>query len=334
MDPQTKPTQTRVLPLANIRPSPYQARRTFTDETLQALASSMKHEGLIQPITVRRVLRMQDPELRKSLLDERDSEFSAASAESYELVAGERRWRAAKLLGWETIESRVITVISEGEAAAKGLVENLQREDLNPIEEAEGFARLNRVDPVFWTQDKMAEVAGKNRTYISRSLTLLNLPEVIQADMRRGLLTRNHGIELCRLPKAEMQIQMARVIGGKMSVQETRRRINNLLSPSTLLVKEYHSPLSPPDPVGPLWPSFLLNPWLGEIGATDVRYLGNHRWGFEIKLPLTPADATQPLSADARVEIARTLGERLYRLGRSLRVVSRRSFEIDHSSKP
>src|SRR5438874_13071161 len=113
-----------------------------------------------QPITVRKLLPMAG--------DREDPGF--------ELVSGERRLRAAKLLGWSTIEARVISVISEGEVAAKGLIENLQREDLNPVEEAEGFSQLNNVDPTYWTHERIAQVTGKSRTYITQSLAILRLP--------------------------------------------------------------------------------------------------------------------------------------------------------------
>src|SRR5882724_4953391 len=110
-------SQLQMVPLAQIKPSPHQARKYFDEENLWKLAESLRQEGLIQPITVRKLLPMAG--------DREDP--------GYELVSGERRLRAAKLLGWNMIEARVISVISEGEVAAKGLIENLQREDLNPI---------------------------------------------------------------------------------------------------------------------------------------------------------------------------------------------------------
>jgi len=338
MDSPLKPAQVRTVMVSSIRASPYQARRSFRDETLKALAASMKHEGLIQPITIRRLIKTQETGSRKPELNDAPSALPLINVPQYELVSGERRLRAAKLLGWETIDARVIDVISEGEAAAKGLVENLQREDLDPIEEAEGFARLNRVDPIYWRQDKIAEVVGKDRTYVSRSLALLSLPEIIQADMRRGLLSRNHGIELCRLPTAEMRLQIAEEIRGRMNVQETRRRVNQLLAPAP---PQSSSPIptvvpashKPEDPLGPIWGDFLKNPWLGQPGSCQVSYLGKNRWNVEISFPdMSPSPL--PLSADARVEIARSLGDRLARIGRSLRVVPRDSFSNAENGSP
>jgi len=105
----------------------------------------MKQEGLLQPVTVRR------------------------AGENYELISGERRLRAAKLLGWQSIDSKVIETVSEGEAAAKGLIENLQRENLNPIEEAQAFQDLIQLDPGYWSQDRIVDICGKSKTYVSRA---------------------------------------------------------------------------------------------------------------------------------------------------------------------
>ena len=135
----------QLISIALIKPSPHQARKLFDEENLWKLAESLRQEGLIQPITVRQLLPMAG--------DREDPGF--------ELVSGERRLRAAKLLGWTMIEARIISVISEGEVAAKGLIENLQREDLNPIEESEGFLQLNNVDPTYWTHERIAQVTGK-----------------------------------------------------------------------------------------------------------------------------------------------------------------------------
>src|ERR1017187_8039898 len=128
--PDKPSSQLQMVSLASIKPSPHQARKAFDEENLWKLAESMRQEGLIQPITVRRLL---------PTAGERDDP-------GYELVSGERRLRAAKLLEWTDIEARVISVVSEGEVAAKGLIENLQRENLNPMEEAEGFLQLHHVD--------------------------------------------------------------------------------------------------------------------------------------------------------------------------------------------
>jgi len=121
--PSAVPLSTfRLIPIDRIHPSPYQARKDFDAAALQGLADSLREEGLLEPILVRAV------------------------QSGFELISGERRWRAAQLLGWQEIEAKIIQTVSEADAAAKGMVENLQRQDLNPIEEAEGFKTLNHLD--------------------------------------------------------------------------------------------------------------------------------------------------------------------------------------------
>src|SRR5579871_1428732 len=146
----------QTFPVYHFASSPHQARKVFDEDALQALAESMKQEGLLQPITVRQV------------------------GDGYELISGERRLRAAKMIGWPVIDAKVIKTVSEGEAAAKGLIENLQREDLNAMEEARGFEDLNRLDPAYWTQEQIGKITGKGQTYVSESLGLLRLPESVQ----------------------------------------------------------------------------------------------------------------------------------------------------------
>src|SRR5450631_4269860 len=206
-------SQLQMVPLALIKPSPHQARKTFDEENLWKLAESLRQEGLIQPITVRRLLPMAG--------DREDP--------GYELVSGERRLRAAKLLGWPKIEARVISVISEGEVAAKGLIENLQREDLNPVEEAEGFAQLNTVDPTYWTHERVAQVTGKSRTYITQSLSILRLPEAIKEDVRRRTYSRGHALEIARLPGSSLQLSVSKMIPGRLTREQTRKLIDSIL---------------------------------------------------------------------------------------------------------
>jgi ParB family chromosome partitioning protein len=214
------------LRLEQLRPSVHQSRKDYNEAKLQALAESMKHEGQLQPILVRKATSSQVLAPSQDVSGERSLELGA---DSYELVIGERRWRAAKLLGWETIEAKVITTVSEAEAAAKSLVENTQRERLNPVEEAEGFADLNRLDPKYWNQDKIAEVFGKTQGYISESLSLLGLAGDIQENIRRRIISRSHGIEIAKLsnPEQQMQVQEA-VITRKLNRDQTRKFISEI----------------------------------------------------------------------------------------------------------
>src|SRR5262249_932947 len=149
---------------------------------------------------------------------------------NYELISGERRLRAAKLLGWPAIDARIIQTASEGEAAAKGLIENLQREGLNPIEEAEGFAELKGLDN-YWNQERMGQVSGKAPDYISRSLSLLDLPQEVVEKLRQRNLSREHGIELLRFNNANSQKGLAnKIIKGGWSVKQTRAAIDRKLA--------------------------------------------------------------------------------------------------------
>ena len=194
------------IPLDQIHASPYQPRKDFDEESIQALASSIEKEGLIQPITLRR------------------------SAYGYELISGERRLRAVKSLGKTSIEALVIDVPSEAAAVSKGLVENLQRRDLNPIEEAEGFDRLNKLDPGHWTHEEIAKVAGRSRVYITQSIGILGLPEEIKNDVCRQTLTRSHALDLTRLPDAESQLKAAKEINAKkLGRDEARRLVDKML---------------------------------------------------------------------------------------------------------
>src|SRR5437016_1368588 len=252
----------QVVSIALIKPSPHQARKLFDEESLWKLAESLRQEGLIQPITVRQLLPMAG--------DREDP--------GYELVSGERRIRAAKLLGWTKIEARVISVISEGEVAAKGLIENLQREDLNPIEEAEGFSQLNNVDPTYWTHERIAQVTGKSRTYITQSLSILRLPEAIKEDVRRRTYSRAHALEIARLPGSSLQLSVAKMIPDRLTREQTRRLIDSILLGKKSLkmnkpgVISTHLPGSmEKDPLADLWPEFIMNPWLATPGSLKVR---------------------------------------------------------------
>ena len=208
------PLSFQKIPVEKIQPSPYQPRKDFTPEDLQDLADSMKEEGLLQPVLVR------------------PCTVHGAPSTAYELVSGERRYRAAKLLNWPTIEAKVVQTVSEAEAAAKSLVENLQRKDLNPIEEAEGFDRLNKLDPQYWSQDAIAKVAGKDKTYLSRSLKLLETADLVKDQLRRRNLSREHGIEISRLPKEQQARTCEEVFTKRLSRSETRKLVDRRLNAS------------------------------------------------------------------------------------------------------
>ena len=253
------------IPLDNIRPAAHQARKNFDEESIKALAESMKQEGLLQPITVRfseacrggpQSALSMDSNADQSGSDGQGAPRCAPTQPMYELVSGERRLRAAKLLGWPTIDARVIETVSEAEAAAKGLVENLQREDLNPIEEAEGLSGLNKLDPGYWTQTKIAEVTGKSETIISRTMRLLDLSDKLKDEIRRRNLTVEHGGELLRLPNQELQEKAAdQVIKGGFNVKQTRDFVSKLLKVAK--PKKAGRPSS--DPLSKVWPELMAD---------------------------------------------------------------------------
>jgi ParB family transcriptional regulator, chromosome partitioning protein len=205
----------QLVQIAQVKPARHQARKSFNEDSLKGLAESMTQEGLQQPITVRQI------------------------GDDYELVSGERRLRAAKLLGWPTIEAKVIKTASEAEAAAKGLIENLQREDLNPIEEAQGFQELNKLDPAYWTQEKIAGIFGKKQSYVSESLSLIGLPDSIKENICRQIFSRSLGVELARLNGQEAQLVAANAIEG-LNRDEARKILHVLKgnTPSKMKAKK------------------------------------------------------------------------------------------------
>ena len=161
------------LELANIEVNPFQPRSSFNEDALKELASSIRELGVIQPITVRKI------------------EFG-----KYQLVSGERRFRASKLVGLETVPA-YIRIANDQESLEMALVENIQREDLDPIEIALSYERL--IEEINLTQEQMSERVGKNRSTIANYLRLLKLDPIIQTGMRDGFLSMGHGRALINI---------------------------------------------------------------------------------------------------------------------------------------
>ena len=158
----------RQLPIEFLRPSASNPRSNFDDATIDELAKSIREKGVIQPILVRQINNLSD---------------------SFEIVAGERRWRAAQKAGIHSVPV-VIKVLSDREAAEIALIENIQRENLNAIEEAVAFEHLRK--EYDYTQEALADVLGKSRSHVANTLRLLNLPDVVQNYVRGGELTAGH----------------------------------------------------------------------------------------------------------------------------------------------
>lgn len=182
-----------------IEPSPYQARREITPEQLSELAESIRSEGLLQPIVVRK------------------------TGDKFQLIAGERRWRAFQLLKIKVIPARIVEA-SNASSAALGLIENLQREGLNPIEEAHGYASLIRDFDL--TQESAAERVGKGRASVANSLRLLSLDADLQGYVAKNLLSVGHAKVLLGVDDAAQRTLVARrVIEEGLSVRATEKLV-------------------------------------------------------------------------------------------------------------
>ena len=190
------------IPVREIIPSPNQPRREIHAEQIKELADSIRSEGLLQPIVVRRTER------------------------GYQLIAGERRWLACRSLQMNTIQARVVEA-SDSSAAVISLIENLQREDLNPVDEASGYASLVRDFDL--TQEAVAERVGKSRASIANSLRLLQLDRKTQGFLAKGLISVGHAKVLLGIGRPEQQNILARqVIEKGLSVRETERMVKRL----------------------------------------------------------------------------------------------------------
>jgi ParB family chromosome partitioning protein len=193
----------RDVAVDRITPSPFQPRRTFDEAKLEELAASIRHQGIIQPLVVR------------------------PQGEGFELIAGERRWRAAMRAGLSRVPV-MIRNASDHEALQLALVENLQREDLNPIEEASGYRRLQ--EEFHWSQEEMADKVGKSRPAIANSLRLLTLPTEVQQELTAGNLPAGQARALLGLHTEPLIISACReVIAKGFSTRETEKMVRNLL---------------------------------------------------------------------------------------------------------
>ena len=190
------------LPVSQVHPNPYQPRQHFDPERLQELATSLQAQGLLQPIVVRR------------------------QQGGFELIAGERRWRAAQMAGLETIPALVKRATNE-EVLGLALLENLQREDLNPLEEARAYQRLQTEFQL--RQEDVARYVGKDRSSIANALRLLKLPQVLQEDLEAGRLTMGHARALLALESEEEQLRLRdQIVAAGLSVRETEAHIRTL----------------------------------------------------------------------------------------------------------
>ncbi|MBX6422535.1 ParB/RepB/Spo0J family partition protein [Thermosulfurimonas sp. F29] len=186
-----------------IVPSPFQPRRKFSEEELARLADSIREKGVLQPLLVREI-----------------------APGTYELVAGERRLRAAKMAGLSEVPV-LVKALSDEEALSVALIENLQREDLNPLEEAEGYRRL--MEEFGFTQEEIARRVGKDRSTVANALRLLRLPEEIREDLWEGRLSAGHARALLALEDRELMLTAREeILRRGLSVRETERLVKRL----------------------------------------------------------------------------------------------------------
>ena len=199
----SKRTGVNKVKINNIKPNPDQPRRDFDKKSLEELSLSIKNKGVITPITLRK------------------------SGKDYEIVAGERRWRAAKKAKLKSIPAYIIDIKNNSEMMQVALIENIQREDLNAIEEAEGYAILNSKYGL--SHDEIANTIGKKRTTISNALRLLKLPPEIRKSIRAGKISAGHGRAILQKKTiSAMQIFWKKIINESLSVRAAEALVKPL----------------------------------------------------------------------------------------------------------
>ena len=198
VEPSAAKRSDLVVPIEKISPNPDQPRQTFAEADLADLASSIREKGVIQPLIVR---QMND---------------------GYQIVAGERRWRAAQRAQLHELPV-LVRDFDDTEVLEIAIIENIQRADLNPVEEAQGYRQL--MDRFGHTQEKMAEALGKSRSHIANLLRLLNLPDSVQGFLRDGKLSSGHARALVTAEKPEVLAK--KVISGGLSVRQTEALVRN-----------------------------------------------------------------------------------------------------------
>ena len=194
------------ISIEKLQPGKYQPRRFFDQDALEALASSIKSQGIIQPIVVREV-----------------------SGDQFEILAGERRWRASQLAGLKAVPV-IFKEMSDQEALAVALIENIQRENLNPVETAIALKRL--IEEFSLTHQEAGEVIGKSRSSISNTLRLLELDDTVQQLLAEQRLDMGHARALLALPKKQQAEVSKKVVDGNLTVRETEHLVKMLLSES------------------------------------------------------------------------------------------------------
>ena len=198
-----KNKQVQDLELSKIVPNRYQPRREFSDDSIKELAETLDKDGLLQPIVVR----------------------EGGDDEQYEIIAGERRYRAAKSLGWQTIPA-IVKNMSDDQAASLAVIENLQREDLNPIDEAKAYTNLMELNDL--TQTALAKNMGKSQSYVANKLRLLKLDDNVQQALIAGKITARHGRAMIGLSNADQDRVLTEIEAKGLNVKQTEEIVKDV----------------------------------------------------------------------------------------------------------
>jgi len=239
--------QLRDVSLELIHPSPFQPRKHFDEDALRSLADSIRAQGLIAPVVLRR----------------RSGE--------YELIAGERRWRAAQLAGLQQIPA-IVRDIDDHQAAALALIENLQREDLDPIEQAEAMRRL--IKEFEMTHQQVADILGISRPVVSNALRLLDLAEPVRQLLQNKQLDAGHARALAGLPMAQQPLLAEKIVAKALTVRQVEGMVRKL----------NESALNPPEPIPADPDTALLLRQISDALGVQVDLVQNARGGGRLKL--------------------------------------------------
>jgi ParB family chromosome partitioning protein len=251
------PARTQDLAMDSIIANANQPRKSFDNAALHELAESLKRTGVLQPIVVRRY------------------------GQQFQIVVGERRWRAAQMAGLMRIPA-VIREATDAQTLELALVENLLREDLNPMEEAEAYQRL--LTEFAWTQEELGQRVGKDRSSVANCLRLLKLPELIQADLRAGRLTMGHARALLSLPSPADQLKLREeILAHSWSVRTTEEGVQRKQRLAPRRIGRRSADLA------------ALEDSLRQALATRVRLVGNDRAG-RIEIVYTSAEDLERLT--------------------------------------
>ena len=255
--PEAPSAGVQELPIDSIVANPRQPRKDFGNKALVELSASLKRSGVLQPVVVRRY------------------------GQQFQIVVGERRWRAAQMAGLTHIPA-VVREVTDAEALELALVENLLREDLNPMEEAEAYQRL--LTEFSWTQEELGQRVGKDRSSVANCLRLLKLPDLIQADLRTGRLTMGHARALLSLTSTADQLKLREeILAHSGSVRATEEGVQRKQRIMPRRIGRRSADLA------------ALEDSLRQALATRVRLVGNERAG-RIEIAYTSAEDLERLA--------------------------------------